>query len=58
MSNRHGRGPKDVFVPTYSRWKEVKREKVRDAHCSKWTRLSVRASKDQLDLGSNLSAPG
>ncbi len=47
----NGTGPKDVFVPRYSRWKGGKLEKVRASHRSKWKRLRLRVSKDQLDFG-------
>ena len=47
----HGKGPKDVLVRTYARWRRGKRERVQTALRASWHRLSLRASKDQLVLG-------
>jgi hypothetical protein len=47
----HGKGPKDVLVKAYPRWKAGKREWVRQAHRSSWHRLSLRDSEDQLVFG-------
>ncbi|SFV19100.1 hypothetical protein SAMN05192541_14534 [Bradyrhizobium arachidis] len=52
-----GKGPKDVFVKRYSRWKAGKREQVRDAHRAAAYRLSLRRSKDQLVFGFYQSGP-
>lgn len=49
--SKHGKGPKDVLVKRYSRWKDGKREEVRTALRGSWHPLSLRKSKDQLVLG-------
>lgn len=54
----HGKGPKDVLVKSYRRWKAGKREWVRQAHRSSWHPDSLRDSKDQLVFGFYQSAPG
>jgi hypothetical protein len=51
MARPHGRGPKDVFVRQYGRWREGRYERVRDAHRGHSHRMSLRHSPDQLDFG-------
>jgi hypothetical protein len=51
MVTTHGKGPKDVFVKAYRRWKAGKREWVRYARRSSWHPDSLRDSPDQLDFG-------
>ena len=48
---KHGKGPKDVLIKRYPRWKRGKREQVRSALRASWHPLSLRASKDQLAFG-------
>lgn len=47
----HGKGPKDVLVKRYPRWKDGKRGEVRSALRSISPPLSQRKSKDQLVFG-------
>lgn len=47
----HGKGPKDVLVKRYPRWKDGKRKEVRSALRSIAPPLSLRKSKDQLVFG-------
>ncbi len=47
----HGKGPKDVFVRRYPRWRNGQREWVRQAFRSSWHRLSLLESKSQLAFG-------
>jgi hypothetical protein len=54
----HGKGPKDVLVRSYPRWKAGKREWVRSALRASWHRLSLRDSKDQLVFGFYQTATG
>jgi hypothetical protein len=54
----HGKGPKDVLVKRYPRWKRGKREQVRSALRASWHRLKLRNSKDQLVFGFYQSATG
>jgi hypothetical protein len=49
--HNHGKGPKDVLVKSYPRWKAGKRERVRTALRASWHRLRLRASDDQLVFG-------
>lgn len=51
MARPHGRGPKDVFVRKYGRWRFGRYEHVRDAHRAASNRLSLRQSPNQLDFG-------
>jgi hypothetical protein len=46
--HHHGKGPKDVLVKAYPRWKKGNREWVRQALRASWHPLSLRDSKDQL----------
>jgi hypothetical protein len=55
---KHGKGPKDVLVKSYPRWKAGKREWVRSALRASWHRLSLKDSKDQLIFGFCRSATG
>jgi hypothetical protein len=55
---KHGKGPKDVLVKSYPRWKAGKRERVSKALRASWHRLSLRDSKDQLVFGFYQSATG
>jgi hypothetical protein len=48
---KHGKGPKDVLVKRYPRWKRGKREEVRTALRGSWHPLSLRTSKNQLAFG-------
>ena len=48
---KHGKGPKDVLVKRYPRWKDGKREEVRTALRSAAYPLSLWKSKDQLVFG-------
>jgi hypothetical protein len=48
---KHGKGPKDVLVRSYARWKAGKRERVSKALRASWHRLSLRASDGQLVFG-------
>jgi hypothetical protein len=54
----YGKGPKDVLVKSYARWKAGKRERVSQAFRASWHRLSLRASDDQLVFGFYRSTPG
>jgi hypothetical protein len=47
----HGRGPKDVLVKRYPRWRDGKRHWVQQALRSNRSFLSLRKSKDQFDFG-------
>jgi hypothetical protein len=47
----HGKGPKDVLVRLYARWKRGKRELVPMALRSVSPKLSHRKSSKQLDFG-------
>lgn len=47
----HGKGPKDVLVRRYPRWKGGKRELVPTALRSVSPKLSHRKSSKQLDFG-------
>ncbi len=51
MAKTHGRGPKDVFVRKYGRWRTGSYERVRDARRGHDGRMSLRKSPDQLDFG-------
>lgn len=55
---KHGKGPKDVLVKRYPRWRRGKREQVQSALRASWHRLSLRNSKDQLVFGFYQSATG
>jgi len=48
--HKHGRGPKDVLVKRYPRWRDGKRERVPTAPRSNRLSLSLRQSKDQLSF--------
>jgi hypothetical protein len=54
----HDKGPKDVLVRSYPRWKAGKREWVRSAFRASWYRLSLGDSKDQLVFGFYQTATG
>lgn len=47
---KHGKGPKDVLVKRYVRWRKGKREDVQQALRSNRMVLSLRHSKDQLSF--------
>lgn len=47
----HGKGPKDVLVRTYRRWRHGKMERVRQALRSASHKMALRWSEDQLVLG-------
>lgn len=49
--HKHGRGPKDVLVKRYNRWRRGKRHEVPQSRRSNRIVLSLRASKDQLTFG-------
>ena len=51
MARTHGKGPKDVFVPSYGRWRDGRYHRVRDALRGHDHRMSLRPSPDQLDFG-------
>ena len=44
----HGKGPKDVFVRSYGRWRYGRYERVGYARRGSQHRLSLRLSPDQL----------
>lgn len=46
--HHHGKGPKDVLVRSYARWRRGKRQTVRMAHRAAWHRLRLRDSPDQF----------
>ena len=48
---KHGRGPKDVLVHKYRRWRRGKFERVAQALRSASHKMALRRSKDQLSLG-------
>lgn len=47
----HGKGPKDVFVRSYGRWRRGRYERVCSAHRGSWHQVSLNPSPDQLDFG-------
>lgn len=51
MATTHGKGPKDVFVRKYGRWRFGRYERVRDAHRGSRHQMSLHHSPDQLDFG-------
>lgn len=48
---KHGKGPRDVLVSNYRRWRRGKLERVRRALRSANHKMALRRSKDQLSLG-------
>jgi hypothetical protein len=51
MTHRPGKGPKDVFVGAYPRWKRGRRERVSQHTRGTSHKLGFRASPFQLDFG-------
>ncbi|ACF03387.1 hypothetical protein Rpal_4898 [Rhodopseudomonas palustris TIE-1] len=51
MGKIHGKGPRDVFVRSYPRWRNGKRHTVLSGRRSNRLTTSLRRSKDQLDFG-------
>lgn len=44
----HGKGPKDVFVRSYGRWRRGHYERVPSAPRASWHKLRLQSSPDQL----------
>jgi hypothetical protein len=49
--SHHGKGPKDVFVRSYRRWRKGRYQRVCDAHRGSWHRIRLRLSTEQLHFG-------
>lgn len=47
----HGKGPKDVFVRPYGRWRKGRYERVRSAYRGSWHRMRLCLSPEQLHFG-------